>query len=316
MRVLVFTNMWPTDDDPAFGCFVREQVEDLRQLGIQVRVLSFDARRDWRNYLRAAKEIRRVVADNGFDLVHAHYGLTGAVALAQTALPIVTTFHGAETGYVPWQGRVSWFVARRTYPVFVSDEGRQDLGRSDAPIIPAGVDTSLFTPHDREESRRALGWEVGARFALFPGRRTDLRKRPDLFDAAVREARTLHPDLLSVSLEGLGRQEVARVLNAVDVTVMTSDQEGSPVTVRESLACLTPVVSVSVGDVEAVLRRLPGCAIVPRDPGAIAKGIAAAIQSDRSPELRRRAELTSRSRIAERIAALYETVLQRAPRSA
>ncbi len=39
MRVLVVTNMYPTEADPAFGTFVRDEVEALRRLGLQVDVL-------------------------------------------------------------------------------------------------------------------------------------------------------------------------------------------------------------------------------------------------------------------------------------
>ncbi len=44
MRVLCLTNMYPTADEPAAGSFVRDQVEDLRELGVDVDVLSFDGR--------------------------------------------------------------------------------------------------------------------------------------------------------------------------------------------------------------------------------------------------------------------------------
>ena len=67
-------------------------------------------------------------------------------------------------------------------------------------------------------------------------------------------------------------------MNSVDVTVMTSDYEGSPVAMRESLACLTPVVSVSVGDVPELLAGLPGCAVVERSPRPLADAIVGALE--------------------------------------
>ena len=116
---------------------------------------------------------------------------------------------------------------------------------------------------------------------LFPGSRANRRKRADLFDAALVEARKEMPSLRDVALEGLSREDAALALNAADVMLMTSDREGSPVTVRESLACMTPVVSVEVGDVPEVLAGLPGCSIRPRDPAELAAGILEALRSAR-----------------------------------
>jgi teichuronic acid biosynthesis glycosyltransferase TuaC len=114
-----------------------------------------------------------------------------------------------------------------------------------------------------------------------------------------------------VYLEGYDRAEVALVMNAVDVVMLTSDREGSPVSVREALACRTPVVSVPVGDVPRVLARLPGCEILPRDPQSLAQGVLRAMAAGRPAELRDRAELSSRRRTAERVAQVYEDVLRR-----
>ena len=87
MRVLVVTNMWPTPDEPSFGCFVEEQVEDVRGLGLEVEVIAFDGRRDRRNYVRAARAVRAAVRRRPVSVVHAHYGLTGAVAATQRSVP-------------------------------------------------------------------------------------------------------------------------------------------------------------------------------------------------------------------------------------
>jgi teichuronic acid biosynthesis glycosyltransferase TuaC len=304
------TNLYPTAREPWFGSFVRDQVEDLRSLGIDVRLLNFDGRRRTLNYVRAARDIRRILLQENFDVVHAHYGLTGALVALQRRTPVVTTFHGSDyTGAVLWQRYVSLMVSRLSLPVVVSEEGRRALRRPVAPLIPAGVDTELFQPIDRRVARRRLGWEEDARYAVLAGARSAPAKRADLFDAVVTEVRKDVPRLKAVTLEGYSRQQTAVVLNAVDVTLMTSDHEGSPLTVRESLACLTPVVSVEVGDVAQVVADLPGCATCPRKPQALARGVLDALAAERHPDLRRRAEETSRSRIAERLAALYAALI-------
>src|SRR5688500_3024150 len=102
--------MYPTAQEPRFGCFVKEQAEDLEAIGLEIEVLDFDGRRERSNYVRAAGQLRRLIDRRDFDLIHAHFGLTGAVAMTQRRLPVITTFHGTDTGYVRWMGYVSWLV--------------------------------------------------------------------------------------------------------------------------------------------------------------------------------------------------------------
>jgi teichuronic acid biosynthesis glycosyltransferase TuaC len=311
VNVLCFTNIYPSESEPSAGSFVRDLVEDVRRLDVDVEVLAFSGRERRIAYARAGAAFRRAIAEHAFDLVHAHYGLTGVLATSQRRVPVIVTFHGSDTGNprVRWQGWLSWFVARLGTPVFVSKDGAERLGCPNAAVIPAGVDLELFQPRPAAEARAALGWSENGHYVLLPGARANPDKGVHLFDATVAESRRRGLDVTPVSLEGFSRKQVAEVMNAVDVTLMTSNFEGSPVAVKESLACTTPVVSVPVGDLPELLTGLPGCEIVPRDPVALAGAIARAIATVPDPMLRRRAERLSRRRTAERTVALYESVL-------
>jgi len=313
VKILTVTNMYPTPSEPWFGSFVKDQIEALRRLGVSVDVFHFDGRRDWRAYGTAARAVRRLVAQGDFDLIHAHYGLTGAVALCQRSVPVVTTFHGSDSAPVAWQRRVSWVVARRSTPIFVAAENARRLGLPDALVLPVGVDTALFQPTDRAGARAALGWEQGPTYVLLPGARSNPIKRADLFDRVVDLVGRRLPDVQGVSLDGYSRQDVANVMNAVDVVLLTSDWEGSPVAVKEALACTTPVVSVPVGDVPALLAGLPGCLIAPRDPRMLADAVVAA-RTVRDPALRSRALEFSYERVATQILEVYYRVQARSLR--
>ena len=314
IRVLVLTNMYPTAAEPHLGCFVRDQVEDLRALGAEVEVQAFDGRQHKRRYLTAAATLRRALRRDRFDLVHAHYGLSGAVAALQRAVPVVTTFHGSDAR-VPWQRRVSWLVARRTQPIAVAPVVAANLGVRDAPVIPCAVDLELFSPVNRADARRALGWPEHGPCVLFPAARGDRakvgNKRVDVFDATVQRVRKSVPGTFAASLDGLPRAEVALAMNAADVVVMTSLWEGSPVVVREALACETPVVSVAVGDVSAVIAGLPGCAIAPRDPDRLAQAVEIAIGAGRHAQLRESMHAYGRAPIAGSVLGVYQRMLAR-----
>ena len=312
-RVLVLTNMYPTAAEPYLGCFVRDQVEDLRALGAEVEVQAFDGRHHKRRYLTAAGTLRRALRHGRFDLVHAHYGLSGAVAAMQLRTPVVTTFHGSDA-WVRWQRRVSQAVARRTQPIAVAPVVAAALrldGR--APVIPCGVDLDLFHPGDRAEARRQLGWPQDGPCILFPAARGDrskaANKRVDVFDATVACVRRRIPEAHAASLDGLPRHEVALAMRAADVAVMTSVREGAPVAVKEALASGTPVVSVAVGDVPDLVRGLPGCAIAARDPEALAAAVGDAFRGGGDPRLREAMEAYGRRPIAERVLAVYRRLL-------
>jgi teichuronic acid biosynthesis glycosyltransferase TuaC len=311
VNLLVVTNMYPTAAEPWFGSFVRDQVEDLQALGLDVEVLAFDGRQRRSEYARAARRVRRLAGTGRFDIVHAHYGLSGAVALAQRSVPVVTTFHGSDTGGVAWQRMVSAAVVRGVVPIFVNRAGQRLLWCRTGKVIPAGVDTDLFVPAERGTLRSELGWNEAGRYVLFPGSRRNTVKRPDLFAAVVEALRAAGERVEPVYLENLSRSQAAATVAAADVTLVTSDWEGSPVTVRESLACETPVVSVPVGDVEETLEGLPGCEIVPREIPALSAAVRRALAAARSSALRDRALLTSRERTAKRVAGVYEEVLAR-----
>jgi teichuronic acid biosynthesis glycosyltransferase TuaC len=310
LRILVLTNMYPTPAKPWWGTFVEEQVEDLRRLNVDVTVLDFDATDSRGEYLRAARRFRSLLRSNRFDLVHAHYGLTGAIAVAQRGVPVVTTFHGGDyTGLIRWHAAVSRIVSRLCTPIVVTAVGREKLGIPEAAVIPAGVNTDLFQPADRRAARRILGLDEDASYALLLGGRDDPNKRPDLFDGAVAHAATQVADLRSLSLDQADRADVVHLMNAADVAVLTSDREGLPVALREALSCMTPVVSVPVGSVPTVLENLAGCALVPRDPTELGAAIVAALSLERSPAWRARAEETSGRAIAARLVEVYRAVM-------
>ena len=151
LRVLVLTNMYPTPAEPGFGCFVRDQVDDLRALGIAVDVLAFDGRPKRSRYVGAGRRLRTRLRLRRYDIVHAHYGLTGAVAASQLRTPVVTTFHGSDA-WIPWQRTVSRLVARRTQPIAVAPVIADSIGVAPPRVIPCAVDLHLFAPVDRDGS--------------------------------------------------------------------------------------------------------------------------------------------------------------------
>lgn len=312
MRVLVVTNMWPSAATPMAGIFVAEQAASLQRRGIQVDVLFIDGGHGgMRAYLAGFAQVRRALRVERYDLVHAHYVFSGILAAVGAALagrrgaPVLLTHHGIET-QVGWTAPLcrwtSRFVARS---LATSRRVQTALRRPDAEIVPCGVDTDLFRPLPAAEARAALGLPADAPLVLFAGMRRP-EKRFDLAEAAVARLQATHPAVCLVVAEREAHERMPLFMNACDVLILTSDAEGSPMVIKEAMACNLPIVSVDVGDVAEVIGDTAGCFIVERDLDALAAGLARALAFGARTAGRTAIQPLSLDTIAARLSTIYE----------
>jgi glycosyltransferase involved in cell wall biosynthesis len=226
----------------------------------------------------------------------------------------VHTFHGhVLTGYFsPRAARVfqtiERFLARHTDRlVAVSPEVRDDLvDLGIAPsarieVLPLGFDLAAFDlpPAERARYRRTVREELGipetARLVTLVARLVPI-KRVDRFlrvaarladmpgvaflivgDGELREevralpaARALGERLVWAGF----RRDLPAVLAATDVAVLTSDNEGTPVSLIEAQAASVPVVSTAVGGTASVIEHgRTGLLAPPEDEEGIARAV-------------------------------------------
>jgi len=268
-RLLVVTNMYPDEENPDFGTFVQEQVEGLRTRGLAVDVLVVGGKRQKLSYVEGVRRFRRQLSEHDYDLIHAHYVFSGVVARLQRGSPLLVSFHGAAE-MVGWVGWLCRGLAPLADGVTVTSlEHRDQLGRRDAHVIPCGVDLALFVPMPREEALRHLGLAPDRQRVLFVGIQRP-EKRLDVISEAVRLLRRKWPQAELVVATGQPHDRIPYFMNACDVLALASDYEGSPVVVKEAMACNLPIVSVDVGDVAQVIQGTEGCYICRREPADMA----------------------------------------------
>lgn len=218
---------------------------------------------------------------------------------------LIHTFHGHSlTGYFsPRTARIyrhiERFLARRSdLLIAVSDEVRDelvDLGVAPASkfaVIPLGFDLAPFTLNGsarlaaRERVRAELGIPATASVVtliarLVPIKRVDrflrvcraLADVPDVRflivgDGELRETLRESDDAraLAGQLVWAGfRQDMPAVCFASDVVVLTSDNEGTPVSLIEAQAAGLPVVSTRVGGAASVISHRKTGFVVARD---------------------------------------------------
>jgi teichuronic acid biosynthesis glycosyltransferase TuaC len=287
MRILTLTNMYPTVKDPTYGTFVADQVTALRQdpRVESCEVLYINGRSNRLNYFGGATRLRRALSRSPADIVHAHYGLTGAVAVSQRQVPVVVTYHSGDLELTKWQRAVS----RQAYRMAADNicVSRRAMSQLPGPAhhLMCGVDTNLFAPRDRTAAREGFGVGVDELAVLFPSSPQRPKKAYPRFAEVVAELRRGGRRVHELHLRGMTREQVPEVMAAADVMVLTSVQEGAPVAIMEAMACGLGVVATPVGDVPTMLQAAASAYVGAFDASAFAAAAQRLAAAD--PPLRR-----------------------------
>ena len=323
MRVLTVTNMWPSAQRPHWGVFVQSQVASLQAAGIEMTVYEIEGWRGTGRYVRAMRELPARADAAGADLVHAHYGLSGAAALG-IKLPLVVSLLGDDLlGRPDASGRLSFksraliplsrLAASRAAGVIVkSEQMRSALPNvAHVDVIPNGVDLDKFAPQPMAAARTALGWRTTGSVLLFAGDPCEARKNFALARAV--EARLLERGL-DVELKpvyGLPQSSVVQAMNASNVLLLPSFHEGSPNVVKEAMACSLPVVAAPVGDCAERLRECTPSAVVERTAEAFTDAVASVLTAGTRSNGRECVAALALPKVAQRVITVYERALAR-----
>jgi glycosyltransferase involved in cell wall biosynthesis len=197
--------------------------------------------------------------------------------------------------------------------------------RSKFRVIPVGLDLEAFLsalPGAGQAFRREMGVGTDDVLLTFVGRLVAI-KRVDVLLRAVARARelgapirlalvgdgALRPRLERLAAE-LGvhdhvcfagyRTQMVAVTAATDIAVLSSDNEGTPVSLIEAAAAEAPAVATTVGGVPEVVTPETGVLVPPRDAERLAQGIVA-LAAD--PALRATMGERARRRVAHRFSA-------------
>lgn len=257
IRVLVATNTFPSEARPGDTPSIKDQVDDLMRLGVSVEILYIDSRRKINYLVGALKLFSLSFTPKKYDLIHAFYGHTGVLAKLQKKYPVIVTFLGSDL-LGKKDSRIGRLAARMADGVIVmTKEMKKASTRQDARVIPFGANAAIFKPYSAPQARSELGLAQGKKLVLFPWDPARPVKRYQLAQEAVATLRAAY-DVELLTIHNKAREIIAKYMSACDAMILTSSHEGSPLAVREALACHLPVVSVDVGDVRTIVESAGG----------------------------------------------------------
>jgi glycosyltransferase involved in cell wall biosynthesis len=328
MQVLAITNIYPSAQFPSSGVFVQEQVKGLQRIGLDVRVLFIDRRRDGSlAYYRMHSTVAKSIAQFEPDVIHVMYGgvMADQVLHHHHSVPIVVTFRGSDLLGENLSGWTRKIISR--YGVWCSRRAAKAadgvvvvarhlqralngaVNGKQVRVIPSGIDLERFEPMDSLSCKRLLGWNPKAFHVLFASSSGDPVKRPWLARAAVAQMTDVNSPAELHYMAGIPTANVPLWINASDALLLTSAHEGSPNIVKEALACGLPVVSVDVGDVAERIQGIEGCHLSSPEPSDLAAKLRLVRQSGKRLNCRACLAELSITRVAEKLKECYEDIL-------
>jgi glycosyltransferase involved in cell wall biosynthesis len=283
-----------------------------------------------------------------FNLMHAHrldYGYIGVKLKERYNTPLVITTHGSDVYDFPWKGNYEYslarFILRNVDHVIAITRNEFELLLSlgcqsnKISVIPNPVDVNVFRPISQLKSRSLLNLPLQKKIILTVGTLTEVKGHIYLIDA-MKLISKIRGDvvlvivgsgplknLLSAKVKKLGlngkvfivgekpHNEIPLWLNASDLFVLSSINEGLPSSILEAIACGKPVVATRVGGIPDIISSSDvGILVEPKDTYALAQAILEAL--DRKWEfeiIRENARKYSIRNVVNQILQVYQQVL-------
>ena len=308
MKVLIvcsgnFPN--PEVNFPLYQAFIYDQMKAVSTLGVEFDTFLIKGK-GIKGYFNNINRLRQKIKEGNFDLVHAHFSLSGLVSILASPIPVVITFHGSDINKKPLNIISSLITWKVSAGIYVSEQLKQKayIKTRNSYVIPCGIDLDVFFPEEKEVTKLKEGLSLDKKYILFSSRFDNPVKNVPLAESAISTIENA-PTLLE--LKGRKRDQVRTILNAVDALLMTSISEGSPQVIKEAMACNCPIVSTNVGDVAEVIAKTKQCFIANKKE-AIAEALKKILHTDQRTNGRERIKKYDNKIIAEKIFSVYQQI--------
>lgn len=225
-----------------------------------------------------------------FDLIHSHFtwsmGYVGARLKEKYNVPFVVTAHGYDIYDLPfrdeeWREKIEYVLNSANCIITVSNSNLECIKKLDVKtpvkVIPNGFMSDLFYPKNLEECKKVLELPLNSKIILTAGNLVGIKGHKYLIEA-VNEVIKYRKDVLCIivgdgKLENKLKRQIKRLglenyvklvgrrphdeipiwMNACDVFVLPSLNEGNPTVMFECLGCGKPVIGTKVGGIPEII---------------------------------------------------------------
>lgn len=325
---------------------------EVRKRGVPLTRLSEKGLKDPRVILR----VRRLIRDWQPDVVHTHLvksDLAGQVAARMTGTPRIITLHNTD----PWRTKPLMSAAYRAATagadacIAVSERVADHVGRTKGfarnriATIVNGIDLEHFTPSQPPLDLTRFGVPEGAPVCAVIGSLTPQKDHANFVAAADIVAQAdprpyflivgdgpLKGDIAAAIAKTAASRDriimtgeikdMAQLLSAIDLQVISSAWEGLPMTLLEGMAMEKPVVTTAVGGIPDVVEDgRNGRLVAPKSAKALAAAMAEVLGDvDKARQLGLAARKTiaatyGRDVMRDKLFAIYDRVAKPASKS-
>lgn len=227
-----------------------------------------------------------------FDLIHAHFiyphGYAGIKLGEKFDVPVVITAHGYDVYDLAfrdegWKKKIKWTLNKATHVITVSQSNRKILveklgvNENKVSIIQNGFNSKLFYSMDKIEVKRELNLPLDKKIILNVANLYPVKGQRYLIDA-MKDIVKYRKDILCVIIGGgilrkdlkaqikkssiekyikltgpKTHDEIPLWMNAADLFVLSSLNEGNPTVMFEALGTGLPFVGTRVGGVPDII---------------------------------------------------------------
>jgi glycosyltransferase involved in cell wall biosynthesis len=301
-------------------------------------------------YVSAARASVRAIKHSRteFQVVHSHFvglhGFVGSSVKQAFGKPLVLSAYGGDVYRLPLLNEerkriATSMIAQADRLIAVSKSvalGLTSLGANESRIVvvPTGFDDRLFGPSDQKAERASLGLpserailltvanlvSQKGQIYLLEAMKTITKARKDvlliivgggeLYARLRQRTRDFQIDSNVVFVGPKAHDEIRAWMNACDLFVLPSIEEGSPTVITEAMACGKPTVASDVGGVSDLIGdEKQGILVSPGSPSELSEAILRSLDMkwDTNRIITRSKEFTWSS-LARRIVKVYSEV--------